>query len=300
MNISRLKLLLSLCCVFLCAELAYSQQATHVIIVQVGVEYRSVQLHTPAGHDGETPLPLVFNLHGSNGTAERQELLSGMSAVADEEQFLVVGAMAAYKDSIGRLTWNADMDPNGVSDIEYVSAAIDAVDRKVPVDRKRVFATGMSGGGRMSSRIACELADEIAAVAPVAGAQFGDGCNPDRAIPLITFHGLADPLNMYFEGNKERNPNWVAGVDAAIAKWVKKNGCDSTAVTDSVTGVVTRHSFQGCTDGADIVLYQIKDGGHTWPGSPIAESFPARLGITNMDIDASRLIWEFFEAHPLP
>jgi len=293
-------LLLSLCSLIPSVLFAQTEQAIHVIMVQVGNVSRALQLHIPAGHNGTTPLPLVFNLHGSNGTAERQELLTGMSAVADEEQFLLVGAMAAYEFPSGRLTWNADLDPDGVSDIEYISAAIDAVDRKTPVDRTRIFATGFSGGGRMTSRAGCELADQIAAIAPVAGIQFGKNCNPDRPIPVITFHGLADRSNPYSDVDSARTPEWVASVDGAVASWAKNNGCDSDAATDAVAKDVTRLSFQNCADGADVVLYQIRDGGHTWPGSPIAEMLPARWGKVNIDIDASRLIWEFFEAHPLP
>ncbi len=285
--------------------LAQSKQATHAIPVQVGNVYRSVQLHIPAGHDGKTPLPLVFNLHGTGGTAESQELVTGMSAVSDAGQFLIVGGIAVHKFPsgrlAGRLTWNAVPDPEGVDDIDYIRAAIDAIDRKIPVDRKRVYATGFSGGARMSSRIACDLADEIAAVAPVAGIQFGDNCLTDRPIPIIAFHGTKDQSNRY-DGAADPtvNVNWVAGVEYAVTSWARNNGCDSEAFAENVTEDVTQFSYRSCTDGADVVLYRIEDGGHTWPGSPTAESRPARAGITNMDIDASQLIWEFFKAHPLP
>jgi len=282
-----------------------SDQATHVIMVQVGDAYRSVQLHIPAGHDGETPLPLVFNLHGTGGSAERQELLTGMSAVADEKQFLVAGGMAKYKFPDGRMagnvTWNVNLVPDEVNDVEYILAAIDAVDRKVPVDRNRVYLTGFSGGARMSSRLACELSDKIAAVAPVSGVQFAADCKPARQIPIITFHGVKDPLNTYHEAaDPERNSSWVMGVEAAVAKWAENNGCGTQTIAENITDEITQLSYQNCTDGADVILYRIGNGGHNWPGSPTAEMRPARAGITNMDIDASRVIWEFFEAHPLP
>jgi len=292
-----LKLLLPLCCAFLCAQIAEAQQATHVIMVKVGDDYRSIQLHIPAGHDGETPLPLVFNLHGTGGSAERQEKLSAMSSVADEEQFLLVGGMAVYKP-YGPVTWNAILDPDGVSDIDYITAAIDAVDRKVPVDRKRVYATGMSGGGRMSSRIACELSDKIAAIAPVAGVQFGTNCNPARPVPLITFHGLADRVNTYSGKDAALNPFWVAGVEEALTLWADSNGCATEPLAKTLTDEITRLSYADCSEGADVVFYRIKDAGHTWPGSKLYAQGSDRA--TNMDIDASRLIWEFFEAHPLP
>lgn len=276
---------------------AQSEQVTHVVPVKIGDDYRSVQLHVPAGHDGETPLPLVFNLHGTGGSAERQELLSGMSALADQEQFMVAGGMAVFKPH-GPVTWNAVLDPNGVSDIDYIVAAIEAVNRIVPVDAKRIFATGMSGGGRMSSRIACELSTSIAAVAPVAGVQFGANCNPVRPIPLITFHGLNDEVNTYSGKDAERNPFWVAGVEEAIASWAGSNECGDEPVVKELTEDVTRLSYPECAEGADVVFYRIRNAGHTWPGS--AEYAKRTDRVTNMEIDASRLIWEFFEAHPLP
>jgi polyhydroxybutyrate depolymerase len=287
------------------ALLAQSEQATHVIMVQVGDAYRSVQLHIPAGHDGETPLPLVFNLHGTGGSAERQELLTGMSAVADEERFLVAGGMAKYIFPDGRMagnvTWNVNLVPDEVNDVDYVLAAIDAVDRKVPVNRKRVYVTGFSGGGRMSSRLACELSDRVAAVAPVSGVQFPDDCQPVRQIPLITFHGVMDPLNTYHgAADPERNSSWVMGVESAVANWAGNNGCGGQAIADKITDEITRFSYRNCTDGADVTLYRIGNGGHNWPGSPTAALRPARAGITNMDINASRVIWKFFELHPLP
>lgn len=285
--------------------LAQSEQVTHVIMVQVGDAYRSVQLHMPAGHDEETPLPLVFNLHGTGGSAERQELLTGMSAVADEEQFLVAGGMAKYLFPDGRMagdvTWNVNLVPGEVNDIDYILAAIDAVDRKVPVDRNRVYVTGFSGGGRMTSRLACELSDRIAAVAPVSGVQFPDDCEPARRIPIITFHGVKDALNTYHgAADPERNSNWILGVKDAVSNWARNNHCSSQAIEEKITDEITRISYQNCTDGADVTLYRIGNGGHTWPGSPIADRFPERLGNTNLNIDASRLIWKFFELHPLP
>ena len=287
------------------ALLAQSKQATHVIMVQVGDAYRSVQLHIPAGHDSATPLPLVFNLHGTGDTAERQELLTGMSVVANEERFLVAGGMAKFKFPDGRmagnLSWNVNLVPDEVNDVDYILAAIDAVDRKVSVDRKRVYVTGFSGGGRMTSRLACELSDRIAAVAPVSGVQFPDDCQPVRPIPIVTLHGVMDPSNNYHgAADPERNSSWVMGVESTVSKWAENNGCGSQAIAEKITDEITRFSYGNCIAGADVTLYRIENGGHSWPGSPFADRFPERLGVTNIDIDASRLIWEFFEAHPLP
>jgi polyhydroxybutyrate depolymerase len=274
---------------------------TQYIEFQVGNETRSIELYVPPEFDGDVPSPLVFNLHGTGGVPERQESLSGMSAVADREGFLLAGGRAAYIRPDGARTWNADLDPNGVSDVDYIVAAIDAVDAHFAVDRKRIYSTGMSGGGRMTSRLACELADTLAAVAPVAGVQFGQACNPARPIPLITFHSKDDRVNTYVGGNEERNPSWVAGVEGAIWSWAEAESCGNAATETMVTKKVTKISYADCANNASIVFYSIEDGGHSWPGTPIADMiFERRGNRVNMDVNASELIWAFFEAHSLP
>ena len=274
---------------------------TQQIEFQVGNEPRSIELDEPPGRAGDEPSPLVFNLHGTGGVPERQESLSGMSTLADRQGFLLAGGRAAYIRPDGARTWNADLDPSGVSDVDYIVAAIDAVNAHFAVDRKRVYSTGMSGGGRMTSRLACELADTLAAVAPVAGVQFGKDCNPARPIPLITFHSKNDPTNTYAGGNIERNPSWVAGVEGAIASWAESEWCGKMPTEEIVSGTVTRVSYADCADNASIVFYRLEDGGHSWPGTPTSERRFERTGLrSNMDINASELIWEFFEAHSLP
>lgn len=260
---------------------------------------RSILLYRPASTDG-SQLPLVFNLHGSGGTAERQDRFSGMSGLLETEKFLLAGGTALYEYPEGRLTWNADLDPNGVSDVDYILAAIEAIGKVATVDRNRIYVTGMSGGGRMSSRLACELADTLAAIAPVAGIQFARDCSPSQAIPIITFHSTDDVVNTYAKGNEERNPNWVRGVEPAIEDWVKSNGCDGTANEEAITGEIMRIAYQGCENGAELIFYRLEDGNHTWPGTPIFEELAERRGVrANMDISATELIWEFFERHSL-
>ena len=284
--------------------LSFAQEAPdyQAIEFQVGDVTRAALLYVPGDSGGGEPLPLVFDLHGTGSSPEQQDMLSGLSAIAVREGFLLVGGTASYvRPSGGRITWNADLDPDGVSDVDYVVAAIDAVDKIHPVDRKRVYATGMSGGGRMTSRLACELADTLAAVAPVAGVQFGKNCNPARPIPLITFHSKNDPTNTYPGGNTERNPSWVAGVEGAISSWAEAESCAAEPMEETVTERVTRLSYRSCAKEAEVVFYRLENGGHSWPGTPVADRMLERTGIpTNMDINASELIWDFFEEHTLP
>ena len=146
-NFIGLYLLLSVSGMFPAVTCAQSRPATNVVMVKVGEDYRAVQLHIPDSYDGTSPLPLVFNLHGSRSTAERQELLSGMFAVADEKQFLVAGGMATYEYPPGRRTWNADLDPDGVRDVDYIRAAIEAVNKMTTVDRNRITSLACQAVG---------------------------------------------------------------------------------------------------------------------------------------------------------
>jgi polyhydroxybutyrate depolymerase len=284
-NIPTLALLL----LFPLSALAQQSPNTHHIEFQVDETVRSAEMYLPPELIDNEPSPLVFNLHGTGGLPEGQERISGMSRVADRENFILVNGMASYLRADGNRTWNADLDPNGVSDIDYILTAIEAVDAQTSVDRKRIYVTGFSGGGRMTSRLACELADVLAAVAPVSGVQFGKNCHPERSIPLLTFHSKDDPVNTYDSGNIVRNPSWVSGVETAVSSWAETNTCPAIPVDQAVTEKVTRLSYNHCADQTNVIFYQLDDGGHSWPGTQ-----------SNMDISASELIWEFFKGHQLP
>ena len=150
----------------------------------------------------------------------------------------------------------------------------------------------------MVSKLACELDDVLAAVAPVAGIQFPSNCQASRAMPIIAFHGKKDSVNTYMHGNDSR-AYWNTGVEEALSGWVNKFQCSQDPKVEKVADAVTKITWGSCRDGAEVDFYRIRDGGHTWPGSPIVMTQPWS-GITNKDIAASELIWAFFEKHPLP
>lgn len=151
----------------------------------------------------------------------------------------------------------------------------------------------------MTSRLACELSDVLAAVAPVGGIQFGSECDPERAIPVLTFHGKADRVNHYVP-NDDSAPYWVNGVEESIRRWVDANECEEQAVlTQQISRSVVRRNWSGCASSVVVEAWIIEDGGHTWPGSPLIRAVE-RSGVTNQDIDASELIWQFFTRYRLP
>ena len=173
----------------------------------------------------------------------------------------------------------------------------------VNVDPKRVYATGMSNGGMMCYRLAAELSDRIAAVAPVAGTMAIEKADPKRPVPLIHFHGTADKL-VPFGGPGKGTAQFISlqiGGCFDLA-WVKIDGCEEKPevadfpdkANDGTT--VQRKLYGHGKDGAEVVLFVIDGGGHTWPGKQPPVKF---LGKSTKNISANDLIWEFFEKHPM-
>lgn len=232
------------------------------------------------------PAPLVILFHGFMGNPQEVERDTAMSTVAEAEGFVVV-----YPEGSGRpRSWRSD--PRlGDLDVTFVRDLVARLDRALDVDEARVYAAGMSNGGGMAARLACDAADLVAAIGPVAGAYFFGDCVPVRPVPVIAFHGDADPIVPY--------AGWapfLPGVEAWAGGWAERNGCGAEPSLGAVAVGVTTLRWTGCTAGADVVLYTVAGGHHGWPGSKRAGEY---LGSTG-SVDASDLIWEFFAAHPMP
>jgi polyhydroxybutyrate depolymerase len=173
----------------------------------------------------------------------------------------------------------------------------------VNVDPKRVYATGMSNGGMMCYRLAAELSDRIAAIAPVAGTMAIDNYNPQRPVPVMHFHGKADNM-VPFAGPSGRTPKFLGfkSVDDTITVVAKANGCPEEPRTEELPDkagdgtTVTKKTYGPGKDGAEVVLFVIEGGGHTWPGQQPPVGF---IGKSTKNISANDMIWEFFEKHPM-
>jgi polyhydroxybutyrate depolymerase len=156
-----------------------------------------------------------------------------------------------------------------------------------PIDAKRVFVSGFSGGARMASQLGCDLSNLVAAVAPVAGLRFPSPCNSARPAAVVAFHGTADSVNPYDGGGP---PYWTYSVPSAEQQWAAHNGCGATpSVSTAATGVELT-SYAECSGGADVELFTTQGADHVWPGAPGQ----------NDAIDANALMWMFFSAHVLP
>ena len=243
-----------------------------------GGKERSYRLFVPARYDGRTPLPLVLEMHGSGGTSAGQARTSGFDVVAGREGF----AVASLQGDGGR--WNVPVRENRPDDVAYVSDVIDDVAAKVCTDTTRVYATGFSGGARMSSLLACKLNRRIAAIAPVSGLRWPAPCE-GRPIPVLTFHGLADPQNTYDGKAEGRGDEWVESVPDALAGWAGHDGCDPKVILEDPAGPLSTMRYAGCRAGVEVRMIRIDGLGHTW---------------TRKEIDTTEVMWQFFKSHRLP
>jgi polyhydroxybutyrate depolymerase len=224
---------------------------------------RTYQVHVPAGLD--RPAGLVINLHGAGETGGGQAALSNYNAVADQLGFVV-----AYPDGID-FSW-ADgrgasiPDRQGVDDVGFLVALIDRLSHDYGIAPGRVFATGMSAGAFMAMRLACERADVVSAIAPVAGtlgAAFP--CSPSRPVSVLQMNGTGDPVVPFNGGTMLGRGGYsdIVPAPAMAQRWRELNGCPEPV--EDVPAPVHRFAAAGCADGTEVVFVQIDGGGHTWP-----------------------------------
>lgn len=251
--------------------------------VTVGSAMRTARVHVPASYDPQTPTPVVINLHGRTGWAQQQANLSRAIAKSDAAGFVVI-----HPEATGSPTsWNAGggcCDPaaaNNVDDSGFIEKLIDEAAARLCVDPDRVYVMGLSNGGYLAHRIACEMADKVAAIGPVAGVISMPACNPSRPVPMMAIHGTSDTLVDY---------SWEA---QTIQFWKTTNGC-TTQQTTYTNGNASCVTHGGCTHGADVVLCTITGGGHQWFGG---DSLPF-LGANSNDLISTDKLWDFFVAHP--
>lgn len=262
---------------------------TQTWTVHSGGVARSVRVHVPPGYDHRQPTPVVLGFHGLGSNAGQQAALSRMDAKSDAAGFLAI-----YPEGTGDTpSWNAgaccgEATQQDVADVAFVRDLVAIARERLCVDDDRVFATGMSNGGFLSHRLACELADRVAAVAPVAGVIGVTSCSPSRPVSVMHFHGTADTLVPYTGSPLLGFP----GVMTTATEWAVRNGCDATPASESVAPDVRCDTWSGCDAGTEVTLCTVEGGGHTWPGGT-----PLPFGVTS-GYSATDAMWEFFLRHP--
>ena len=264
-----------------------------------GNERRTYWTYLPAGISANAAVPLVFVLHGSAGSGEDMIAITqhGFERIADKEKFVVV-----YPDALER-RWN---EQDGTADdVGFLLAIADKLAAESLIDKKRIFIAGISNGGMMAQRLACEHADRIAGLVTVAGTlpeKLARVCKPSRPVPALIIHGTADPIVPWNGGPVAGFAEFgvvLSGLDTA-AVWTANNRCRGAAVTttladrDPQDGTRIRmERYADCAVGGSVSLIVVEGGGHTWPGG--FQYLPERfIGRTTREIDANQVIWDFF------
>ncbi|MBK5224274.1 MAG: hypothetical protein JJE52_15655 [Acidimicrobiia bacterium] len=260
----------------------------------------------PSAHDGAEPLPVVLDFHGLMEGAEVHSAMTQYSALAEQEGFVVVFPHGTG-DPIG---WNLDPSAESNADLAYIDAVLAEITSDLCIDEARIYATGLSMGAMFTSVLLCERAGVLAAAAPVAGLVRDDGCAPSEPIPVVTFHGTADPILLFNggvdlsaipgSGDADAAPTTTAapadltgeGYPAAVAALAAHNGCEPEP-TDTELSDEVIHRVYDCPPGADVEFYIVIGGGHSWPSSEFSRSIGDIVGHTTFDVDATADSWEF-------
>jgi polyhydroxybutyrate depolymerase len=249
--------------------------------VQVDGLTRTYRVYVPTRPKKPAPLVLVF--HGGFGTGERVARQTGFDGEAEKR-----GVIAVYPDGLGR-AWNAGPccglpSRTNLDDVAFVSKLLDKLERQYAIDRKRIYATGISNGGLISYRVACELSGRVAAAAPVAATLVTPRCTPRTAVSILHVHGLEDE-NLPFAGGKGTRGvtgfDWPPAQDG-IDTWRRLDRCAADGTTD-VDGAITTISWKPCARSTEVRLVTIAGMGHQWPKGPY---------------HGNPEIWRFFAAHP--
>lgn len=250
--------------------------------LQVGATTRTYILHVPTGYTGKTPIPLVVDYHPILETDTFEKGNSGYGTLGDTQGFATV-----FPQGIDN-AWNIGpccTNSRTVDDLGFSRALVAAMQTKVCVDPKRIYAVGYSMGGGMSHYLGCNAADLFAAIAPAAFDLLQaseEPCNPSRPITEITFRGTADPIVPY-AGGASMPPNGLQvtihflGAQGTFQKWAQLDGCTGSPSASDSNGCST---YSQCKAGVEVTLCTKQGGGH--------------------DTGNAQVAWAMLKAHPMP
>jgi polyhydroxybutyrate depolymerase len=270
--------------------------------------------HVPPAYDGTRPVPVVVDLHGYLEGARVHATNTMLGPFGDQHGFVTITPQGSGEMAAG---WEVEPDS---PDVRFIGHLLDEIGRTLCVDDRRVFVTGYSNGAFLASTIACVYSDRVAAIATVAGLLDPPGCKPARPVPLVAFQGTGDEFVAFTGGlgpraqaasandGTGRTLGETSGGKAVArsapttkvaATWARRNKCTSKPKTSEVGPDVTRVGYR-CPKRADVELYRIEGGGHTWPGSEFSRAIESVVGPTTFSINADDAMWTFFQGHPRP
>lgn len=277
---------------------------THRLTLRHGGRLREALVHVPPAIANGRPLPVVLAFHGGGGSMTQASEAYGLVDKADRAGFIAVfpNGTGALRAEGSLATWHAGdccgrARDDGVDDVGFVRALVAELRRRLPVDAARLHATGMSNGGMMAHRLACEAADLFASVAAVAGTDNTTACTPSRPIPVLHIHALDDTHVLYGGGagpDAFRDPSKVTdftSVPETIRRWTQRNACSAPPQRVLTVPGAWCERHDGCRGGARVQLCVTEIGGHSWPG---ASAHRRGKPPPSQALSANDVMWDFF------
>jgi len=265
----------------------YQNPGDYVDMLPVDGYTRWFTVHIPLGYDPEIPTPLMINLHGYTGTMFDQQEYTSMNAKADQEGFIVVHPQALGEPA----SWHGPLPGlHGQADKDFFVVLMAYLQALINIDPARIYATGISNGGTMSNALGCFMSETFAGIAPIAGGHTDfANCNIERPVSVLVIHGTDDPTIPY-EGRGDEVPP----VHLWVEYWAQRNGCQPEPQVEHPDPSLKIETWVGCDEDVTVQLISRIGGLHVWPGSSVAVF---RENVESQ-INATDVVWEFFEANP--
>ena len=263
---------------------------------------RLYRVYVPTTYSPSRPMPLVFSFHGGGGNMDYQANDSYYGQISKSEQsgYIFVFPNGFSKLKSGKVaSWNAGnccaaaRDQN-VDDVGFVRELIKRLSNRLTINPQRIFASGMSNGGMMTYRLACELSDVFKAIASVAGTDNTKTCSPEKPISILHIHAKDDDLEL-FDGGAGRKSSMVTpfvSVPDSVTKWVKLNRCSPTPKRVFENSGAYCEAYSQCRDGVEVKLCVTSTGGHSWPGG----KKPRGDGQPSTALSATDVMSDFFSS----
>jgi polyhydroxybutyrate depolymerase len=264
--------------------------STHRTLESGGV-HRRYLLHVPPGYDGSTRTPLVVLFHGLGGNPDAVVETTRLAEMADKKNTILVAPLGRGK--ISHWDFRTPVtDPT--SDLAFVRNLVKDIKADACVDSSRVYAAGFSNGSVLTLALACDGTTKFAAYGAVSGPYWNESCKQAPPASVIYFHGLRDKVVPYSGGKTVIGP--LPPVNDVMADWADHDSCPAASATTTVAEHVRHFTWTTCKDGSAVNVYVVDNGGHRWPGGVQIPSGRVS-GVMTQEIDASRLIWQFFDRH---
>ena len=281
--------------------------------ISVGGVARTYLLFTPPPGRRQAPLPLVLDIHGLGEGDQIEALTTMFGQLGQRDRFVTV-----FPEGTGSpIGWDTKAGSLPNPDLRYLSDLLSSLESTYCIDTSRVYASGFSDGALMVSLLACTMSTRFAALAAVSGLTSPSPCHPSRRVPIVAVHGTADPilyfnggvgtgvLNHLLSGGPPVSTTTVPtrlngpGVPATVRAWAVRDGCRPRPSDTRVAQQVILRAYR-CPPGVAVEFYIVVGGGHAWPGSAFSEKIASVTGPTTFEINATSVIWRFFERYRLP